>query len=127
MFSISLQAQELGSLFVSEKTMEFDKQNHALASMAIGAVSYIYFDTKPNNTEMDAYLKSAFTVGTIGLLKEANDKWLGGREFSFDDLSANMFGWFIGATTAYLLRRRSKRVMSREQKDLKRLKAIYNE
>ena len=107
-----IEAQDLsepGYLGLSGYTMEYDKQKHALGGIGLGFVSYIYFETQDNNTELDAYFKSSAFVLGISLLKESNDKWLGGREFSVDDIGATMLGHFMGATTAYLLRKRAKR------------------
>ena len=167
--TFSLPAQQTGYLGVSNETMQYDKQQHALGGIALGFVSYVYFDsqyevvgninvdpsidfkgdylifttiplqysvemnkakyvlmpkTTPKqirrytNTEIQSYLKSGAFVLAIATLKEANDKWLGGRAFSLDDIGATMFGHFMGATTALIVRRWAKNSNTRHQTKL---------
>ena len=124
--SLNAFSQQTGYLGLSNETMQYDKQKHALGGIGLGFVSYIYFDTQFDdynnrlNTEAQAYFKSAAFVLSIAVLKEANDKWLGNRAFSVDDIGATMFGHFCGATTSYLIR---KRVKNRSKRKARKLKA----
>lgn len=114
--TLSAFSQEVGYLWLKPQTMEYDKQKHAMGGMFLGGVSYLYFEQ--NNSEIDAYLKSAAFVGGIGIVKELNDA-LNGRTFSMDDMSANMVGWFVGATTAHFMRKWAKNRTARHNQKLK--------
>lgn len=114
--TLSAFSQEVGYVWLKPQTMEYDKQKHALMGMAFGGASYLYFEQR--NSEIDAYLKSAAFVGGIGIVKELNDA-LNGRTFSMDDMSANMMGWFVGATTAHFMRKWAKNRTARHNQKLK--------
>jgi len=120
---------QTGYLGLSNETMQYDKQQHALGGTALGFVSYLYFETK-DNTEIEAYFKSSAVVLSIAVLKESNDKWLGHRAFSLDDIGATMFGHFCGATTAYLIRKsvknRKRKYKLKQAEKITRIDSFYD-
>lgn len=128
---------DVGYLFLKPNVMDYDDQQHALGGIGLGFTSYIYFETSKDkygnliNTEMQAYLKSSAFVLGVSLLKESNDKWLGKREFDVGDIGSAMFGHFVGATTAYLIRKRVKKRAKKKAEEraleLKKIDRIYED
>jgi VanZ family protein len=126
---------QTGYLGLSEETMQFDKQQHAFGGIALGFVSFVYFDSVTDdfnnkiNTELQAYFKSATFVLGISLLKEANDKYLGGRAFDVGDIGSAMFGHFMGATTAYIIRdlkkKRELKLSKRQAEKIAKIDSFY--
>lgn len=121
LFTSVLNAQK-GLLLIDDSIIETDKQVHIALSSGISFVSYLIFETNPKINEVEAFVYANATVFAMGLGKEFLD-----AQFDFNDIAYNSLGAIVGTTISYFLRKNAKKYETKEQKKLKKLKAIYNE
>lgn len=124
LLSSALKAQT-GVLFLDNSVIETDKQMHLASSFGVGLVSYVFFDTKEWTNEIQSVAYSMGVVTFLGFVKEWNDTNTTG--FDWNDIKYNTIGAAIGITTAYFLRKKAKKYKTKEQKELKKLKLVYND
>lgn len=119
--SLAQNDKELGYIFLSGRTMDYDKQQHVALGMFGGFSGYaVACSFTDNRWERMAY---GFGLGTLmGLGKELLDTRKGGSGFDHQDLLHTSVGSIVGAFTFDVLNGNVRRHKKRQKlEELKRL------